>query len=75
MVQRYYRECAETEFKSRFLIFSDGTDEELAMLTALPNTERYSMAMRMQICRTVANVGSFRLNFLLLGAFLVECQH
>lgn len=26
--------------KSRFLIFSDGTDEELAMLTALPNTER-----------------------------------
>lgn len=26
--------------KSRFLIFSDGTDEELAMLTALSNTER-----------------------------------
>lgn len=26
--------------KSKFLIFSDGTDEELAILTELPNTER-----------------------------------
>lgn len=26
--------------QQKFLIFSDGTDEELAMLTALPNTER-----------------------------------